>query len=153
MNLPLRLLLPIALTALLASPAQAAEVWLGLSASAVKLMAPDANGVLPSPNVNLSSTWAVSPRMAFRTTVGAEYLLAPTLRVDATALSRTQPFYYGGGIGTGLFAAEYVYVSPLLLANVHGVVGKDFGNWQVEGQARLGLASSVGVNFSYLLGR
>lgn len=149
-----RLLLLLTLSGLMSFSAQAADVRLGLSAAPTILPVADLMAPIPAPGLFVSRTGHFSDRTDFRSKFGVEYLLFPILHADVTWLSR-RDLYFGGGFGTGLAfnTSDAMLYSPLLLANVHGVVGKNFGPWQVEGQARLGLLPSVGLNVSYLLGR
>ena len=75
----------------------------------------------------------------------------PVLRLDTDLLRYGGTLYYGGGLGSGvLFVSDpLVLVSPLVLANLHAVVGKNFGNYSVEGVARLGLVSGVSIRASF----
>lgn len=77
----------------------------------------------------------------------------PFLRVDTDLLNTSDGFYFGGGLGSGLsFEGDiYTLLSPLVLANAHLIVGKDFGSYSLEGIARLGFISGVGVRASFPL--
>lgn len=80
-------------------------------------------------------------------------------RLDVTLLGHSGNLYYGGGLGSGVAfdlnetgggLPLFVY-TPLLMANLHGVLGYDFGGARLEGVARVGLNPGVGLRTSFPL--
>lgn len=132
--------------------AQSADVRLGLhvegSGSAI------VNGYSPVfiPGVNLALVTPLSERLAFRAKVSAEYWRGPMVRLDTSLLSRGT-VYLGAGVGTGYYfdsSDPWTVFSPLALANVHALVGKNFGPAQVEGHVRVSPLFSAGLSVNYL---
>jgi len=100
----------------------------------------------------------LSQALALRGTLGGNVGLnrLPEARLDLTLLHNDGVLYYGGGIGSGL-AADFgdngsglpgLAFSPLVLLNAHAVLGRDFGNVQVEGLVRLGIESGIEVRMN-----
>lgn len=129
------------------APAQAAQ-W-SVGAQAGTRWGPDA---LAAGNVgaHLSVQGAAGPSgLGLRGTLEGNLGLgsAPTVRLDLTLLKTSGRLYYGGGLGSGVAldfrdygsGLPHALFTPLLLANVHGVLGRDLGGVRLEGVARLGL--------------
>ena len=78
----------------------------------------------------------------------------PLVRLDLDLLKTGGNLYYGVGVGSGVLfvggsdSVPYFVLTPIALLNVHGIVGKDFGTYSLEGIVRLGLTSSVALHAS-----
>ncbi|WP_345462768.1 hypothetical protein [Deinococcus carri] len=146
------------LTLLTLSSAQGAQWRFGVQAST---LLPDNFGLAATVGGHLSVQGAVSRSLDLRGLLEGNVGLnrAPEVRLDLTLLKNSGSLYYGGGIGSGLLAdfgdpgsgIPLIVYSPLLLANVHGVLGYDFGGPRLEGMARLGPNPGVGLRASFPL--
>lgn len=146
------------LAALLASSAaQAADLRLGLHAESFSNII--GAGVSPVFGVDVSASGVLNDNLTLRGKLGAEWLLgAPALRLDATWLSRGE-LYWGAGLGSGVLFDFYdggsglpaIVFSPILLTNVHAVVGKNFGDMQFEGYLRAGVGYGAGISLNTLI--
>ncbi len=80
--------------------------------------------------------------------------LVPLVRLDLDLLKTGGTLYYGVGVGTGVAfvgggdSIPYFFLTPVALLNVHGLVGKDFGSYSLEGLVRLGLTLAVALHVS-----
>ena len=76
------------------------------------------------------------------------------MRLDLDLLKTGGSLYYGVGVGSGVLfiggsdSVPYFVLTPIALLNVHGIVGKNFGTYSLEGIVRLGLTSSVALHAS-----
>lgn len=147
-----RLLAPLlTLTAL--TSAQAADWRFGVQAGADGLGATLGGHVSVEGTVNRAGT--LNLRGTLEGNVGFRGLAGT--RLDVALLGQSGNLYYGGGLGTGLLfdssdpgaGLPFTIFTPLILANLHGIVGYDFGGPRVEGVARLGPAWGVGVRASF----
>lgn len=145
--------------AFISAHAGAAEVHLGLQGGLQGLplflsLPNSAPKYLPYAGVQISSTWPLQNGWAFRPGLEGNVFFMPKTpfffaRADLTLLNKSNPLYWGLGLGTGSVFEDPTQPSHipsyLVLTNLHGVLGRDFGNHQIEGMARLGIFSSVGV--------
>jgi hypothetical protein len=154
-----RLLLPLTLT-LTSSAAQAAEFRLGAQLGAITAFG--AGGAAGEAGVQLSLQTPLNAArtLQLRGTLegGAAFgagLASPLLRLDTALLFTGGNLYYGGGLGSGVALVPgstadlpTALFSPLLLLNAHGIVGKDFGPFALEGLVRVGLLPSIHLRAS-----
>jgi hypothetical protein len=155
-----------------ASVAQAAEFRLGLQANGITLLG---QALAAEAGVNFSVQWPLGTGgLQLRQVVEGGAIIAPgstgvdilpLLRFGTDLIKYGGALYYGGGLGSGVFIPTGraapgpstpdeslgILLSPLLLANVHAIIGKDFGGYSVEGIVRLGAVSSLGVRASFPL--
>ena len=141
------------LTVTALTSAQAADWRFGVQAGA------DALGPALGGHVSVEGTVNRAGTLNLRGTLEGNVGFRGTAntRLDVALLGQSGNLYYGGGLGSGVLfdttttggGIPLIVYTPILLANVHGVVGYDFGGARVEGVARLGLASGVGVRASF----
>lgn len=138
----------------LAGSAQAIQGQLGLQLNAA---IPTGFSSLASAGAHASVLGPVGADLLVRGTLEGNLglHLLPNLRLDIDLLKTNADLYYGAGIGTGLSADlkdggsgfPNAVLSPVALLNIHGVLGKTFGNGYVEGLLRAGPTFSVGLRY------
>lgn len=167
-------LLLASLFALTSATAQAAEVRWGLDIEPLySVIIPDTgpdyprfNPAFPFAGLSVSATTPFSLQSAWKArstlSLGATYFAddattLPTARLDLSILHERN-WYFGGGVGSGMvYFSEPNSPTPLTtaigLANIHAIVGKNFGPVQLEAVGRVGLFSGIGVRVTTLLNR
>ncbi|WP_425147644.1 hypothetical protein [Deinococcus sp.] len=130
------------------------KVGLDLQASAFVLADSSSSGVPVSLGAHVMLGGPSTPEdgWRWRGTLEGQYYFAGAgkLALDATLLRQQPDFYFGGGVGSGVFLdfrsnafESGLAFGPLLLTNLHGVVGTQLGGVQLEGVLRVGLISGA----------
>lgn len=153
-------ILALTITSLCSSAAQAAQIQLGLQATANLPIISSSTSVMGG--AHIAGIWNLNSDLHFRSVLEGNLSSSfpPSVRLDLDLLKVNSATYYGAGIGSGLIfdmtdggsSLPEVVLSPVVLLNAHALFGQNLpNNTDVEGILRLGPVSGIGLRYGITL--